>query len=79
VDIEHLCQVSAQGIRAKSLDEWMRALGVHCLARHKAAADTLSECEVLLRIWPELSRQCRSWADVQALAKNRRWLLKGQI
>jgi DNA polymerase III subunit epsilon len=79
VDIEHLCQVSAQGIRAKSLDEWIQALGVHCLARHKAAADTLAECEVLLRIWPELSRQCRSWADVQALAKNRRWLLRGHI
>jgi DNA polymerase III subunit epsilon len=79
VDIEHLCQVTAQGIRAKSLDEWMQALGVRCLARHKAAADTLAECEVLLRIWPELSRQCRSWVEVQALAKNRRWLLKGHI
>lgn len=74
VDIEHLCQVTEPEVRAKSLDQWMRALGVHCLARHSAAADTLAECEVLMRIWPSLAQQCRSWADVKALAKNRHWL-----
>jgi DNA polymerase III subunit epsilon len=74
VDIEQLCQVAVQGIRAKSLDEWMKALGVQCLARHLAAADTLAECELLMQIWPILARQCRSWADVKSLAENRRWL-----
>ena len=74
VDIEHLCSVSEQGVRAKSLDEWMLAVGVQCLARHRAAADTLAECELVMRIWPALSQQCRSWSDVKSLAKNRRWL-----
>lgn len=74
VDIEHLCQVAERGIRAKSLDEWMQALGVHCLARHRAAADTLAGCELLMRIWPKLAQQCRSWGDVKSMAKNRRWL-----
>jgi DNA polymerase III subunit epsilon len=78
VDIEHLCQVAEQGTRARSLDEWMRFLGVQCLARHRASADTLAECEVLMRIWPKLVKQCRSWADVKALAKNRRWLGAGR-
>ncbi len=74
VDIEHLCLVSEQGVFAKSLDEWMLALGVQCLARHRAAADTLAECELVMRIWPALSQHCRSWSDVKSLAKNRRWL-----
>jgi DNA polymerase III subunit epsilon len=75
VDIEHLCQVSERGIRAKTLDEWLLVMGVQCLSRHRAAADTLATCELLMQIWPKLSQQCKSWADVKSIAKNRHWLV----
>lgn len=75
VDIEHLCAVTHEQVQARSLDEWMAHFGIQCPRRHQAAADTLAECELLLRIWPVLSRQCGSWRDVQRLAGQRRWLV----
>lgn len=75
VDIEHLCAVTHEQVQARSLDEWMTHFGIQCPRRHQAAADTLAECELLLRIWPVLSRQCSSWRDVQRLAAQRRWLM----
>ena len=75
VDIEHLCAVTHEQVQARSLDEWMAHFGIQCPRRHQAAADTLAECELLLRIWPVLSRQCSSWRDVQRLAAQRRWLM----
>ncbi len=75
VDIEHLCAVTHEQVQARSLDEWMAHFSIQCPRRHQAAADTLAECELLLRIWPVLSRQCSSWRDVQRLAAQRRWLI----
>ena len=75
VDIEHLCAVTHEQVQARSLDEWMAHFSIQCPRRHQAAADTLAECELLLRIWPVLSRQCRSWRDVQRVAAQRRWLI----
>jgi DNA polymerase III subunit epsilon len=75
VDIEHLCAVTHEQVQARSLDEWMAHFGIQCPRRHQAAADTLAECELLLRIWPVLARQCGSWRDVQRLAAQRRWLM----
>ena len=75
VDIEHLCAVTHEQVQARSLDEWMAHFSIQCPRRHQAAADTLAECELLLRIWPVLSRQCLSWRDVQRLAAQRRWLI----
>jgi len=75
VDIEHLCAVTHEQVQARSLDEWMAHFGILCPRRHQAAADTLAECELLLRIWPVLARQCGCWRDVQRLAAQRRWLM----
>lgn len=74
VDIEHLCAVSHPQVRARSLDEWMAHFGITCPNRHQAAADTLAECDLLLRIWPRVAAECRQWRDVQRLARQRRWL-----
>ena len=74
VDIEHLCAVTHPEVRARSLDEWMARFGITCPQRHQAAADTLAECELLLRVWPKLARECRQWRDVERLARQRRWL-----
>lgn len=77
VDIEHLCAVTHPQVRARSLDEWMDHFGIRCAARHQAAADTLAECDLLLRIWPAVARECASWRDVQRLAARQRWIARG--
>jgi DNA polymerase-3 subunit epsilon len=52
----------------------MTHFGIHCAVRHQAAADTLAECELLQHIWPRVMAQCKSWADVEHLAAQHRWL-----
>ena len=74
VDVDHLCAVTYEGVRARALDDWMAYFGIHCAARHQAAADTLAECELLQRIWPKVAAHCQSWRDVQRLAAQHRWL-----
>lgn len=79
LDIEHLCAVTHEQVRARSLDEWMAHFGIVCAARHQAAADTLAECELLQRIWPRVSAQCGAdgnWAAVQRLARQQHWLTR---
>ncbi len=74
VDIEYLCAVTCEYVRARSLDEWMRHFGIECAVRHQAAADTLAECELLLRVWPRVAAQCGCWADVERMARQQRWI-----
>ena len=74
VDLEHLCAVTHEQVRARSLDEWMAHFAIECPVRHQAAADTLAECELLLRVWPRMASQCRNWADVERLARQQRWI-----
>lgn len=76
VDIEPLCAVTHQHVRARSLDEWMAHFGIDCAVRHQAAADTLAECEVLQRIWPKVAAQCSNWRDVVRLADHQRWVAR---
>lgn len=76
VDIEHLCAITHESVRARSLDEWMAHFGIHCAVRHQAAADTLAECELLLRVWPRVATQCTDWAGVQRLAAQQRWIAR---
>jgi DNA polymerase III subunit epsilon len=76
LDIEHLCAITHEHVRARSLDEWMAHFGVECTVRHQAAADTIAECEVLLRIWPRVVAECSSWRDVERLAARQRWIVR---
>ena len=74
LDIEQLCGVTHPQVRARSLDEWLAHFGIRCAARHQAAADSLAECELLLRIWPRVAAECSDWRDVQRLAARHRWV-----
>ena len=74
LDIEHLCAVTHEGIKARSLDQWMAHFSVQCAVRHQAAADTQAECDLLLRIWPQVARQCGNWHDMVRLADSHRWI-----
>lgn len=76
VDIEQLCAVTHEKVRARSLDEWMQHFGIECAVRHQAAADTLAECELLLRVWPRVAAQCADWRGVQRLARQQGWIAR---
>jgi DNA polymerase-3 subunit epsilon len=76
LDLAPLAAVLRPELHARSLDEWMAALGVQCARRHQAAADTLATAELLLKLWPAL-RTHTARVDFDALAKlaaQRRWL-----
>ncbi len=74
LDIDHLCAVTYEKVRARALDDWMNYFGINCAVRHQAAADTLAECELLQRIWPKVSAQSSQWNDVKKLADQHRWI-----
>lgn len=76
LDIEHLCAVTHDKVRARTLDDWMAHFDVRCAVRHQAAADALAECEVLQRLWPRITTECRGWRDVAALAARQRWIAR---
>ena len=76
LDLEPLAAVLQPQVKARSLDEWMQALGIQCAVRHQAAADTLATAELLLKLWPALLAELPrpDFRAVQALAAHRRWL-----
>lgn len=76
IDIEHLCAVTHSHQSARTLDDWMAVFGVSCAVRHQAVADTLAECEVLLRIWPRLVSECSNWHDMARVAARQRWITR---
>jgi DNA polymerase-3 subunit epsilon len=76
LDLEPVAAVARPDVQARSLDEWMDALGVSCAQRHQAAADTLATAELLLKLWPQIvaQRAGTGFAALQRLAAQRRWL-----
>jgi DNA polymerase III subunit epsilon len=76
LDIAQLCTATHPDVRARSLDDWMQHFGIRCAARHQAMADTLAECDLLLRIWPRVAAECGGWRDVERLAARHRWLAR---
>ena len=76
LDIAQLCAVTHPEVRGRSLDEWMAHFGIRCAARHQAMADSLSQCDLLLRIWPRVAAECGNWRDVERLAARHRWLAR---
>ena len=77
LDLEPLAGVLLPNVKARSLDEWMQALGVNCAVRHQAAADTLATAELLLKLWPALRAEFPrpSFRSAMGLAEQRRWLV----
>lgn len=76
LDLEPLAAVLQPKVKARSLDEWMLALGITCAVRHQAAADTLATAELLLKLWPVLRSELGtpSFRAAVGLAAQRRWL-----
>jgi DNA polymerase III subunit epsilon len=62
-------------VSAKALDDWLDHFAIDCAVRHQAAADTLATAELLLRLWPAArANRCASWAGLQELTRQQRWL-----
>ena len=82
IDLEHVAQALMPQTGGRSLDDWMRRLGVHCSERHRASADALATAEVLLRLWPAVAREAGSgpvrWQTLQRLAEARKWLARAE-
>ena len=76
LDLEPLAAVLMPQVKARSLDEWMAALGIRCAVRHQAAADTLATAEMLLKLWPALYAELPqpSFKAAAQLADQRRWI-----
>ena len=69
VDLEHVAAVLCKQPRRVALDEWLQRLGLHCEARHQAAADALVTAQLLQKLWPRLETHGRaSWDGISRLA-----------
>jgi DNA polymerase-3 subunit epsilon len=76
LDIGPLARVLKPGTGARSLDEWMELMDIHCSRRHQAAADTWATAELLQKLWPLVRARVPSprFADVKRIAGQARWL-----
>ena len=77
LDLEPLAAVLHPKVKARSLDEWMAQMHIHCAVRHQAAADTMATAELLLKLWPAALQEMRgkvTFAAASHLAAQRRWM-----
>lgn len=76
LDLEPVADALHPEVGGRALDDWLRHFGIDCAVRHQAAADTLATAELLLRLWPAArSQACITFAALQQLAAQRRWLV----
>lgn len=75
LDLEPLAALSRPAAPRRPLDDWLAGYGIECAARHEAAADALATAELLLRLWPFLTRErATTFEACRRLAARRRWL-----
>jgi DNA polymerase-3 subunit epsilon len=59
----------------ESLDDWLAAYGIGCVARHNAAADACATAELLLRLRADAARQgAHDFDGLARVARQQRWL-----
>jgi DNA polymerase-3 subunit epsilon len=75
LDLADLLPAAFPEVQARSLDQWMQALGVRCVQRHQAAADVWASAQLFLKAWPRWQSQgLLSWAALARKADEVRWL-----
>jgi DNA polymerase-3 subunit epsilon len=74
LDIEPLAKITGVNPRIRSLDEWLGHFGIECAIRHQAAADTFATAELLIRLWPYLTKEANSWASLRSIARQANWV-----
>ena len=56
------------------LVEWLGYFEIECVVRHQAAADTFATAELLMRLWPYLTKEANSWASLRSVARQASWI-----
>jgi DNA polymerase-3 subunit epsilon len=74
LDIEPLAKITGVNPIIRSLDEWLGHFGIECAIRHQAAADTFATAELLMRLWPYLTKEANSWASLRSIARQANWV-----
>ncbi len=74
LDIEPLAAHVHRTDKGESLDVWMKRMGIQCARRHQAIADVWASAEVLLKLWPALSKEAGDFAELKQMENGVRWL-----
>ncbi|WP_108469740.1 3'-5' exonuclease [Polynucleobacter difficilis] len=74
LDIEPLAKITGVNPSLRALDDWLGYFGIECAVRHQAAADTFATAELLMRLWPYLKREGRSWPSLRNIARQANWI-----
>lgn len=74
LDIEPLANITGVNPSIRSLDEWLNHFGIQCAVRHQAAADTFATAELLMCLWPNLSKEGSSWASLRDISRQASWI-----
>jgi DNA polymerase-3 subunit epsilon len=74
LDIEPLAKITGVNPSLRALDDWLGHFGIECAVRHQAAADTFATAELLMRLWPYLKREARSWSSLRGIARQANWI-----
>jgi DNA polymerase-3 subunit epsilon len=74
LDIEPLAKITRVNPRIRSLDEWLGHFGIECAIRHQAASDTFATAELLMRLWPYLTKEANSWTSLRSIARQANWI-----
>jgi DNA polymerase-3 subunit epsilon len=74
LDVAPLARMFGGNVHAKALDDWLKHFNIECAVRHQAASDAFATAELLLRLWPAISREAQSWRGLTRLARGAAWI-----
>lgn len=74
LDIEALAKITRVNPNLRSLDDWLNHFRIECAVRHQAAADTFATAELLMCLWPHISKEGNSWASLRRAARQAHWI-----
>lgn len=74
LDIEPIARLVGGHPKARALDDWLVFFGIECAVRHQAASDAFATAELLLCLWPAVSKEAKSWSQLRKLARQAAWV-----
>ena len=74
LDIEPIARLVGGHPKARALDDWLEYFEIECAVRHQAASDAFATAELLLRLWPAVSKEAKSWSQLRKLARQAAWV-----
>lgn len=74
LDIEPIARLVGGQPKARALDDWLEHFEIECAVRHQAVSDAFATAELLLRLWPAVRKEAKSWSQLRKLARNAAWV-----